>query len=1100
MESCKYIIVTLLLAGLLLPVALPANDGFREDLRFHHLTTSHGLPHPWVTTMEQDDEGFLWIGTQNGLSRYDGYEMIAYPNIPGDPYSLRSNAIRIIYQDINGLFWVGTNSGLHLYDRRNDHFVHVTDNEDDSGYGLDDQSIYALLRNDDKTMWVGTGNGLKLLNTSHLTVERIIRHDPDSGGLSHPDVRALWKDTMDNLWIGTSGGLNLFKPEQDTVISFTHDPADPGSLPADFVNVIREDRHGILWIGTQGGGLAYFDYKAEKFIHVSAEDDVFSAIPPGGIVHDIYEDSKGYLWVGTELEGVVRIDPERSKAITYEYDPENPYSVNDGAIHRIYENRDGILYFATQAGGLCYLDQNHFVFSHFLKGDGKGDGLSNNMIRSFKQDDTGDIWIANHRGLNRFDPETNYFESFRHQPDNLQSIPSDVILNLHLNNKGLWIGTYGGGFSIMDIQDHTFRHYRQEPDNPNSLSSNAVFSLYEDRDGMVWIATNGGGLNRFDPVKERFTRYLSDLDDTNSIGNNDVRAIFEDRDGELWIGTYSGALTRFERSEERFYHYDINEELHFPNNVVQTFLEDSSGRFWLASRGGGLILFDRDRMKVDRVYTVNDGLPGNNVQSILEDDQGIIWLTTNNGLSRFDPEMEIFQNHDETAGVQKSDFFYNSSLIDHDGYIYFGGYNGFNRFHPGDIEITHEDDPILLTDFQLSFQSVPVGGDSPLPGHISRIDSLFLPHDVPMITFRFSALNFSATKNNRFAYMLEGLDSDWIYSGSQRLATYTNLNPGEYRFKVKATNNDGVWSEHHEELALIITPPFWQADWFLALASLSVVSLLFAGYRLRVRAINARNRKLRRVIAERTRELEESGKTKDTIMSIIAHDINNVAFGIIGFVELLRESVDNNNMKEVKEYTGRLEQSTSQFHNMLKNLLNWARSQSGKIEIDPKPIPIAEMVDEHVDSEKHRASGKSITLYSSVNTDQNLIVCADRNLLSTVLRNLIHNAIKFTYENGRIEIAVTDYESYVEVAVIDDGVGISTDQMDQIQNSVTVTSTKGTGSEKGTGLGLAVVKDFIHKNNGEFTITSGEGKGSRFAFTLPKCEERNQSNGASMHP
>ncbi|MDI6402465.1 two-component regulator propeller domain-containing protein, partial [Balneolaceae bacterium ANBcel3] len=634
------------------------------------------------------------------------------------------------------------------------------------------------------------------------------------------------------------------------------------------------------------------------------------------------------------------------------------------------------------------------------------------------------------------------------------------------------------------LEGDNHRFFYHDPDDPNSLSDNDIFVIHEDADGMMWVGTNGGGLNRVDPETGSVTRYVADPDDLNSIMNDDVRTIYEDQQGNLWIGSYNATLTRMDRDRSLFFHFDINQGEFFFSAVIQDILEDQQGRLWLATRGGGLKLFDRERREVARSYTVNEGLAGNMVHALVEDNQGMIWLTTNNGISRFDPERKAFQNYDDKSGVQRSDFFYGSRLMDRGGYIYFGGFNGFNRFHPDNIRISTEEHPVVFTDFLLYNRSVPIGPDSPLDRHISLMDTLILPYDATVLTFRYSALNFSVVKGNRFAYMLDGFDDDWNYVGEQRVATYTNLSPGTYTLRVMATNNDGIWAKSPAEITLIITPPFWKTAWFISLSVIVVVLLLFAFYRLRVHAINAKNIELERKVEERTIELSESNATKDKLLSIIGHDLNNVAFGMIGFVQLLKDSLEREETEEVKEYTNRLYSATMQFHDLLSDLLTWASSQSGRISHEPEWIQLKDLLEDILTHEESRAMNKKIQMELKLEDEQSRVY-ADPNMLSIVLRNLINNAVKFTHKGGRIGIWSRKNMEFMEITVEDNGVGMTSQQINDVLKEKKRTSTKGTENERGTGLGLSLCQDFVEKNGGTFRIESEQEKGSRFIFTVP---------------
>ena len=1055
-----------------------------RDLRFHHITSTDGLSHPIVNDILQDSTGFMWFGTQNGLNRYDGYEMTTYRTRSEDPYSLSNNDINVILEDSQNELWVGTSGGgVHLYDQEGDRFHRIMGDPED-WTTLSDNTIWDIYEDHRGNLWIATNHGLNLLDRSDHSAKRFFHDSNDTTSISSDYISVLFEDSDGHFWIGTDNGLNRMDRDNESFYGYQHDPDDPLSLSSNNVQAIYEDRQGVLWIGTDNG-LNRFDYEQGHFKRVEMPRDLFEIT--GYSVTEIFEDSNGLFWLGSEMMGFFIYDRQKQTFSHYHYDPDDPHTVNQGSVNAIYGSRDGIIWLGTHAGGVSYLDPNIPNFPLYQEEVYNPQSLSSNLIRGFEEDASGHIWIATDGGgLNRFDPESDEFEVWHADSDDPNTIPSDLLLTLHLNQDGLWMGSYSNGLSVLDLDEMSFRHFTHDPGDDRSLGHNDIFCIHEDSQGNLWLGTNGGGMNLLEQGSDEFRRFAEDPDDPESIGNNFVRAIYEDREGRIWIGSYLGHVTRFDREGDRFLHYDINYGESYYNSVIQDFHEDAQGRFWLASRGAGLIHFDPVNTQRVASYTREDGLPGNLIHGILEDDHGYLWLSTNHGISRFDPDEEIFQNYDDRAGVQMNDFYGGSRFQDSEGYMYFGGFMGFNRFHPDDIQPSDEEHRVLLTGFEIFNRPVPIGEDSPLDRQISLKDTLMLSYEHSVITFWYSALNFSAAKGNRFAYKMEGFDSDWNFVGTRRTATYTNLDPGEYRFMVRATNNDGVWSDTPSELVLIITPPFWRTTWFIVSLLLFIGLVLISAYRYRVHSIKLRNMELQHQVAQQTAELQESNATKDKLLSIIAHDLNNSIFGMLGFVELLKESIEEKNTKEAWDYGDHLHNSIRYFHELLDNLLNWARSQSGKIEQHPEEIPLAEFIKKQVDQNSSRAINKNINLESRVDPADEQMVYADKNMLSTVFRNLIHNAIKFTKEGGCITLEAREKGDFVEILLSDEGVGMSDEQIQMILQSKEIKSTVGTRNEKGTGLGLALSRDFILRNDGALNIESKEGEGSTFIIRLPQ--------------
>ncbi|MDX1642682.1 MAG: two-component regulator propeller domain-containing protein, partial [Balneolaceae bacterium] len=661
-----------------------------------------------------------------------------------------------------------------------------------------------------------------------------------------------------------------------------------------------------------------------------------------------------------------------------------------------------------------------------------------------------------------------------HNPGNSSTISSNVILDIYQNEMGLWLATYGGGVDLFDAQSGVIRSYSHNQNTQSELSSDFVFVITPRSDGTLWFGTNLGGVNVFNPETDNFKWYLADPnqpEDPETIGNNDVRSIFEDSNGDMWIGAYGAVLNRYNSSEDRFYLYDVNRGSELYASVVQDIYEDRQGRLWFATRGGGLKEFIPQNEQFV-TYSEEDGLPSNIVHAIEEDREGNLWLSTNNGISRFNRDAMRFSNYGLEDGIQSREFNSGSSLRDRDGYIYFGGVNGFNRFHPENIHVDSSIAPVILTDLLLFNESVPVGEESPLDKQISQIERLTLPHDASVITFEFAALDFSAQKGNQFAYMLEGFDEGWNYVGELRRATYTNLSPGEYTFKVRAANSDGIWQseETATSLPLIITPPFWQTTWFLFTVFIALVGLIYFVYWMRTRSIRRRNQMLASAVEKRTEELQKANATKDKLFSIVAHDLINISTGLSGLSGLMKESIENNKIDEVKEYSSHLHNTISQFSTMLKNMLDWARSQTGRIHYDPMNFQLMDIVDEIIDQQKSNAAYKNIELTSSV--DEDLEVYADPDMILVILRNLIANSLKFTTEGGKVEVIAQEEDDMVKVSVQDNGIGMSEEIRHKIFDKDDSVTTVGTSNEKGTGLGISLCKDFVPRNNGTLRADS----------------------------
>lgn len=1055
------------------------------EKRFYHITSENGLSQSTIQSIHQDYEGYMWFGSQFGLNRYDGNDIKTYHYSADDSFSIGDDAIRVIYEDRKRNLWIGTQtSGINLYDRKKDHFIRFTGKPDELKT-VSSNTIWAILEDIRDNLWVGTAHGLNIMNRDEKTFTRIF-HDPDDPtSLTHNQITALFEDRNGSLWIGTANGFNLYNPDDRSFTRYQTFSENNVTKDLGIIRTIYEDNRGTLWIGTHQNGLFRFDTETESFDHFNHRSDDPMSIG-GNSIFDLLEDSHGNFWIGTSNHGLNIFDRDTEQFYRFEHDVTNPYSINNNAIHDLYESREDILWAGTFAGGVNFLELKPETFTHFKNQPNNPQSLSNNVVQSIYQDRRGNIWIGTDGGgLNLFDPATNHFRHYVHEPGNSNSLSTDVVLKIYETDEGLWLGTYAGGVDLFDPEKNSFQNYRHRPDDPQSLGSNFIYDIHESDNGLIWVATNNGGIATFDRQAGEWRRYMADPenpDDNTTISHNDVRAIYEDSFGDVWIGAYEGNVDRYDSEQERFINYDLSYNNRLVASAVQYFYEDSQNRFWIGTRGAGLMVYDRENDQIIP-FDFAEEQPGNMIQSIVEDNNGNLWMGTNNGLSRLNPDTGEATHYGREHGLQSREFNPGAVLKDSDGRLYFGSVSGFVRFHPDSVRVDTVTYPVVLTDFQIFNESVPIGDESFLENHISQTERLVLPHTATVFSFGYTALNFSAFKGDRFAYKLEGFDENWNSVETQRMATYTNLNPGEYRFMVRSANKHGVWGEPTVALPVIITPPFWQTWWFYSLLVLGLILGVTTVFRMRVQKIRKHNILLERQVMERTEKLQQANAAKNKLFSIVAHDLRNIAGNVVTWADLVKMSADDDNIEEVKEYTGYLYQSTNLLSVFLKNLLEWARTQKNEIVNDPKTMNLKQAVDEVFEQETAAAKNKKIELRCNIGEDVN--VYADPNMVSVILRNLLHNALKFTPEGGIVETGISVTNGAAEISISDTGVGMDTETIRKILSEDEHITTTGTLGEKGTGLGLDLCRDFVEKNNGKLTIESEPGKGTTIRFTLP---------------
>ena len=850
------LVSTFLLAGMLL-AALPSStptaafpvvslvDSRGKILQFENISTEQGLSQSTVTAMLQDRQGFMWFGTESGLNKYDGYQFSAYKHDPDNPRSISSSVISSIFEDRSGILWIGTIAGLDRLDRKTGTFSHFQQEmsaSDDSS----EWSILFITQDHLGTLWLGTdGAGLMALdlNTNQFTV---YEHNPDDATtISNNTVRSIYEGRDGVLWIGTDRGLDSFDPTTRVfVTAFDSSIRDP-------VYAINEDGRGDIWFGTQKGLFQWNRATAHlsEFQHNPSIPDSLS----DSSIRAIFRDSQGTLWIGTR-SGLDRfVEPQRI-FVHYKHNPNDSRSLISDSIRTIYEDRSGVLWIGTSGGGLSKYARASQKFNLYKTDSGAQNSLSDNNIWSVYEDHFGNLWIGTFSaGLNKLDRFSGTVAVYKNNPEEPTSLSNDQIRAILEDHDGnLWIGTEHGGLNQFNPQTGTFTRYQHNADDPNSLGSDSVFSIYEDHLGRLWVGAYGGGLNLFNPSTGGFAQYRHDSKDPFSLSDDSVKAILEDRTGILWVGTLGG-VNLFDEHTNRFtvYHNEPSDPSSLSSDLVLSISEDSEGTIWIGTLGGGLNRFDRAARSFIR-YTEKNGLADNTVYGILAGTDGTLWLSTNKGISKFDPHRETFRNYDVSDGLQGNQFNPGAFFQTSNGEMYFGGTHGLNAFFPEQVTDNPVPPPLVITAFRKFNQvsQTDLIPDEPL--QLSYRDSF--------ISFEFVALDFNAPNKNQYAYQLEGFDKDWVQAGSQRYAIYTNLPGGEYTFRVKAANNDGVWNEQGVSIPLLVTPPFWQTWWFIVSLVVALSALIASGFRWRLNTMRAQNIYLETQVSERTLELRETNK------------------------------------------------------------------------------------------------------------------------------------------------------------------------------------------------------------------------------------------------
>ncbi len=1083
-----------------------------SNLLFNHITAKNGLSNNTINTIYQDKNGFMWFGTFNGLNKYNGYTFTVFKTETDNKYAIGSNYIVDILEDSDNTFWIATaDSGIYILNRHTNKFTPFLSS-------TINKNIRDIFEDSKKNIWIATaGGGLYRYNKVDSTILNFINDTYNKASIAGNYITSITEDTLNNLWLGTTTG-ELIKYNTTTKV-FSNKKlfnSSKGLLFSVFQGKVYADSDNCIWYCTPVGLFAY-NIKTDKIKHYKKGNTKYNL--SSNAVTSIIEYKKGVFFITTDHGGLNILNKKTGEIHSHKSVKWDNTTISNNQLYTLYKSREGIIWIGSYKGGVNILrDKDKFhLQKNFLEDNQRLNCC--NLVRSMSEDNDGNIWIGyDGQGIDVFNPQTNSIKHFNSNDGN--TIANNVILSIYKDNIGdMWIGYYLGGITRYSHKSKRFSYLPQFTNTTNNSYLNTILSFYNFSNNTDYlIGTVGAGLKQYNKLTKQYKKV--ELPHRKGQEKYNIYKIFRDKNKNLWFATQYCVL-QFKNGKYKPYYYYYSDTVKKTTYKANDIFEDNNKNLWIATNSG-LMLFNRQKNTIVQLAD-SFGINNYEVQCILEDNNNNLWLSTNNGILKFSYIYNTLRRYGISDGLQNILFNCNSGLIAKNNKIYFGGYNGFVTFCPNTIKDNQYIPPIFITGFKIKNKKASnLDTNSVLTKHIEYVDEITLSYkQAKSISFEFAALSYVNSKKNKYKYLLEGVDDNWVTSNYKNEAKYTNLNQGSYRFKVIGSNNNGIWNKKGKTITITVIPPFWKTIWFsiievLLLIAFIVLIIYIRGKKLKKEKnilekkvvkrtkliseqkeeliqqkeeIDKHRQNLEQIVEKRTKELviakdkaEESDKLKSAFLENMSHEIRTPLNAIIGFSTLLADndlSLDDN-----KRYNNIIQDNTGFLLRLIDDILDISTIEANQLIVKKEIFYVNELLDNLYSnfSLTNKNNKVKIVLKNKL-ANKFIKINTDRLRIRQILNNLLQNAVKFTDE-GFIEMGLYSKEEDFIFYVKDTGIGIFKGDLKKIFHRFYKLDKQGT--VRGIGLGLPISQKLAHKLGGELTVESELKKGTTFYFTIQK--------------